>query len=104
MEEHETEEAPTSFPLFNFAALKKSFKDTPIETATTKADLQFSTDSLLKPPNDSELFAFEKKTRSRGSKTKRKQKDDNELTIKDILENAQAGIPMESDVSLLTQS
>ncbi len=80
-----------SFPLFNFDALKHSFP-----TVSIEQPIQIEKD-VLSRASDERSSRSSKPRKSKKSKTSEGEK----ITMKDILEDIQSGIPMEADVIIL---
>jgi hypothetical protein len=82
-----------SFPLFNFDALKHSFP-----TAAIEQPIQIEKDVLSKASDEgsSKTNRSSKPRKSKNSKTS----EDEKITMKDILEDIQSGIPMEADLKM----
>jgi len=101
MEENEIDENPSAFPLFNFAALKQSFTNAPADIASTKHTIQPSNLLFEAKKEPEEKITKKKQTRAKTQKKKKKNEgEESKMTIKDILEDLQTGIPMEADVYL----
>jgi hypothetical protein len=101
MDDNDSDPNASLFPLFNFDALKQGFPSNPV-------NITFS-ESLLKPPQDitiartpvvPEIVTPQPANKKRGRKSSKKSVDSKSsfATIKEILEDDQAGMPMLTDV------
>ena len=82
----------SSFPLFNFEALKHSFPEGS-HGQLNQQPIQIERDVLSKGSD-----AGSSKTNKSSKPKKSKSAETDKITMKDILEDIQSGIPMEADV------
>jgi len=87
-----------SFPLFNFDALRHSFPAASIEQPSSQP-IQIEKDFLSKA-SDEESSKTNRSSKPRKSK-KSKTSEGEKITMKDILEDIQSGVPMEADVIVI---
>lgn len=100
MEENESDDNPSAFPLFNFAALKQSFTNVPSDTTPVQHTIQPSNFFFKSPMKPEETTVKQKQPRTKSKKKKSQEGESSKRTLKDILEDLQTGVPMEADVKL----
>jgi len=98
MEENECDDNPSAFPLFNFAALKQSFTNAPVDITSTQNTINPSNFFFKNSSETEDIASKKKQPRTRISKKKTKESEESKVTLKDILEDLQTGVPMEADV------
>jgi len=93
----DSDQNSSSFPLFNFEALKHSFPEVS-HGQLNHQPIQIERDALSKG-SDAESSKTNKSSKPKKSK-KNKEVQNQKITMKDILEDIQSGVPMEADLKM----